>query len=119
MDTNRVQETLRAVKRACDMCSRNKRLPKSTPADHIISNHFGERILVDCKTVSGKGYIVIAVDHFTTFIWTMFVTSKHAAPIADFVASVMESKDRIRKERPSSGSDTTTHDELRYTMETV
>ena len=120
MDTKRTQETLRVVKRACDMCSRNKNLPKASPAEHIISNHFGERILVDCKTVFGKGFIVIAVDHFTTFIWTMFVTSKHAVPIAEFVTRVMESKDRIREERSSSRSKpTSTEDELRYTKDTV
>lgn len=84
------------------MCSLDLKLPKSTPAAYIVSEFFGERILVDCKTVYKKGYIVVAVDHFTTFTWTTFVETKVAKPIAEFVGSVMESVDTIRNERPGT-----------------
>lgn len=102
-ETRLVRRKLHAFKRACDMCTRNLKLPKSTPASHIVSEHFGEIILVDCKTVHKKGYIVVAVDHLTTYIWTTFVKKKIAKPIAAFVGSVMKSIVRIRKGRPRVG----------------
>lgn len=77
-------------------------LPKSTPPEHIVSNFFGERILVDLKTVYSKGYIVVAIDHFTSYTWTKFVLKKDAGPIAEFVGSVFADVDRIRKERPQA-----------------
>lgn len=60
---------------------------------------------MDCKTVSRFGYIVVAVDHFSTYTWTTFVVNKKAEPIAFFVANVMLDVRRIRKEREGGTPD--------------
>ena len=47
------------------------------------------------------GYLVVAVDHFTTYVWATFVKRKFAEPIAAFVARVFRDVDQIRAERPA------------------
>ncbi|MEP2389708.1 hypothetical protein, partial [Hyphomonas sp.] len=81
------------------------KLPKSTPASHIVSEHFVERILVDCKAVYKRGHIVVEIDHFTTYKRTMFVGRKFARPIANFMRSVMKDEDCIRRQRSKMDRD--------------
>lgn len=91
----------RGVKNCCKACIGQQTLPKSDPSSYILSNHFGERILVDCKTLTlALGYLVVAVDHFTTHLWSTHVERKFAGPIAAFVASVFDEVDSIRKGKP-------------------
>lgn len=102
-ETARVR--LKAFRSGCSSCQKNLALPKSTPAAHIASDYFGERVLVDCKTVTGHGYLVVAVDHFTSFVWATSVKRKLAQPIADFVKSVWGDVRKIRDNRPTLGND--------------
>lgn len=113
--TKLVQSRLQAIKGGCNTCRLQLTIPKSNPASHIVSQHFGERILVDCKTLTGVGYLVVAVDHFTTHVWSTFVERKVAEPIADFVVSVFQDVDEIRatrkkpEGREDEGTTTTVH----------
>lgn len=79
---------------------------------HIVSEHFGERILVDCKTLEGVGYLVVAVDHFTTYVWATFVRRKTASPIADFVEAVWKDVTEIRAKSPKRSKVATTVDSV-------
>lgn len=99
--TELAHEKLRAVKRGCNACRLQQTVPKSSPASYIISDFFGERILVDCKTLYKVGYLVVAVDHFATYVWSTFVKRKFAKPIAAFVARVFGDVDKIRAGRPA------------------
>lgn len=103
--TSVAREKLKALKAGCSYCQTNLALPKSTPAALIASEHFGERILVDCKTVTGRGYLVVAVDHFTSYVWSTFVKKKLAQPIADFVKSVWGNVGLIWEKRPKVDGD--------------
>lgn len=98
---------IKALRKLCDTCALHQTLPTSTPASYIVSNCFGERLLVDCKTVFGKGYFVVAVDHFTTYTWTKFVERKFGEPIAVFVSAVIIEVRQIRQNRPHPDDRTT------------
>ena len=98
---------IRTIRKMCDACALHQTLPTSTPASYIVSNYFGERLLVDCKTVHRRGYFVVAVDHFTTYTWTKFVERKFGQPIAIFVAGVVSDIRQIREERPHPGHEKT------------
>lgn len=103
INTEVAKARLKAIREACLTCAVNLTLPKSTEHSHIASKFFGERILVDCKTVTGHGFFVVAVDHFTTYLWAAFLKRKFAQPIADFVVSVWKDVTSIRRERRRPG----------------
>lgn len=78
------------MKEQCEPCHLKLDFPKKPPDTPITSMEFGERILIDLKELPRRqGYLAVAVDHWSSYCWLMYLKTKHADGVAKFLESVV------------------------------
>ena len=82
------------VKSDCSHCGRNITPPKSLPSKPtkpILSTCFAERIIFGTKTLPHeRGYVLVAVDHFSGYTMCEHTTIKQSDYVAAFMRRVID-----------------------------
>ena len=76
-------------------------MPKSLPFKAILSKCFAERVVIDAKTLPhNKGFVLVAVDHFSEYVFCAHVQTKKSDGVAMFLSRVIGSIEALVKKRP-------------------
>lgn len=88
---------LKDVKARCPHCESRGKAPKDMPHTPIFSAAFGERLVIDLKKIGTRGYLLVVIDHHTSYSWAKHLETKEADGVADFLQVVFDEVETIRK----------------------
>ncbi|CAN0472760.1 unnamed protein product, partial [Ectocarpus sp. 12 AP-2014] len=84
-----LDDFLKRARASCHECVHKNQFPKKPPDTPIISSSFGERILVDLKTLPKYGYMIVAVCHWSGYCWLGHLATKAGDGVAKFLGEVV------------------------------
>lgn len=84
-----LDDFLKRARASCHECVHKKEFPKKPLDTPIISSSFGERILVDLKTLPKYGYMIVAVCHWSDYCCLGHLATKAGDGVAKFLGEVV------------------------------
>ena len=79
----------------------NTSMLKGPPFKAILSKCFAERVVIDAETLPHhRGYVLVAVDHFSGYVFCEHVKTKKSEGVAMSLSRVIDSIEALVKKMP-------------------